>query len=70
MATWIAFTINGRVPCGTLHYMRLDGRYGLPRLKLEARESLKKRAGLYDGVIVYRGRISDYDNPASTLFTL
>ena len=70
MATWVAFTENGRVPCGSLNHMRLDGRWGIPRLRREVSELLVKRAKLYDGAIVYVGRLSDYDDPSPTLFTL
>jgi len=70
METWLAFTENGTVPCGTLHYVRMDGRWGIARLHIEASALLEKHCKLYDGAIVYRGRITDYDKPSRVLFSL
>lgn len=70
MGTWIAFTQNGVVPCGTLHFSRLDGRFGRIRLYDEAIKLLQNRSKSYNGAIVYKGRISDYDNQNKIIFTL
>lgn len=70
MGTWLAFTKNGRLLCGTLHYVRLDGRYGITRLKLEASRLLENHSKFYDGAVVYKGYITDYDNQNRILFTI
>lgn len=70
MGTWLAFTRDGVVPCGTLHFKRLDGRLSRSNLEIVAKDLLAKHHTFYDGAIVYRGRITDYDNQPSTLFTI
>ena len=70
MGTWLAFTRDGVVPCGTLHFKRLDGRLSRDNLEIAAFDLLSKHRAFYDGAIVYRGRITDYDNLGNTLFTI
>lgn len=70
METWIAFTREGVVPCGTLHFRRLDGRLSRDNLRMKAVALLAKHRASYDGAIVYKGRISDYDDQPRTLFTI
>lgn len=70
MGTWLAFTDGGVVPCGTLHFKRLDGRLSRDNLHMVAVDLLSKHRSVYDGAIVYKGRISDYDNQSKTLFTI
>lgn len=70
MGAWLAFTNDGVVPCGTLHFKRLDGRLSRDNLRVVAIDLLSKHRSVYDGAIVYKGRITDYDDQPRTLFTI